>query len=138
GVSLTNTDTRILDLSEHKLVSKNEEFRIPADTNILPGRTVIFPPEVTGLATSSTRMQLTYPSGELLTEYVVQPEVEEVSTIYMRELNLPVEENTEYEATVVAPVQAVRPAWTGAPLLSLLQGFWPEWTQYRTLSRLYP
>ncbi|MBU2159093.1 lamin tail domain-containing protein [Patescibacteria group bacterium] len=138
GVSLTNTDTRILDLSEHKLVSKNEEFRIPADTNILPGRTVIFPPEVTSLATSSTRMQLTYPSGELLTEYVVQPIVEEVSTIYMRELNLPVEENTEYEATVVAPVQAVRPAWTGASLLSLLQGFWPQWTQYRTLSRLYP
>ncbi len=138
GISLTNTDSRILDLSDYHLLLGDEEFLIPTDTQILPGRTVIFPPEVTGLATTSSHAFLTYPNREAAFEYTPQPKVFEESITYMKEVALPTQEKTQDEATIVAPAQAVHSARAGAPLLSwLLQGFWPEWSSYRTLSRLY-
>ncbi|MBU1292547.1 lamin tail domain-containing protein [Patescibacteria group bacterium] len=140
GVSLTSKDTRILDLSQYQLVSGEESFLIPNDTQILPGRTVIFPPEVTGLATTSLEMTLQYPSGEVLHEYRTQPLPEDVSTIYMKEIALPETTEIKYEEhEVEAPAQAVRSVGAGAlSFQRLIRSFWPDWTPYRTLSRLYP
>src|SRR3989344_3770595 len=46
GISLTNNDSRTLDLSLWRLSMGGKEFKIPADTQILAGRTILFPSQV--------------------------------------------------------------------------------------------
>ncbi|MBU0750319.1 lamin tail domain-containing protein [Patescibacteria group bacterium] len=70
GVALRNFDSRILDMSYWKLLVDGIFFRIPQGTYILPGRTVYFSPEVTGLPISDSA-SLLYPGGNLHYEYKV-------------------------------------------------------------------
>lgn len=119
GVSLENRDTRILDLSRHLLISGKEKFRIPEDTMILPGRTVILPPEVTGLSTTTTSMELQYPSGEVASFYPgsvpdMQPEELETGTTLLREVEIPIRKDAPLHApTIEVPARTVEPVGAG-------------------------
>ncbi|HRH55581.1 MAG TPA: lamin tail domain-containing protein [Candidatus Paceibacterota bacterium] len=119
GVSLENRDTRILDLSRYQLTSGKESFRIPADTQILPGRTVIFPPEVTGLSTTTTAMQLRYPSGELAFSYpeiapAEKPTAASTSSSVLRAVEIQVpKEATEHVPTIEVPARTAESVGAG-------------------------
>ena len=150
GVELSNDDTRILDLTRFELVSGDEKFRIPEDTSILPGRQVIFPPEVTGLSTSTESMTLRYPSGEVAFVYPLasstlpaQPAAASDGTNLMKRVDIPArKEAPTHETTIEAPAQAAVTARAGAhpALLSsleeLLRPLWPESAGYRRLSKV--
>lgn len=64
GITLANTDSRTLDLSLWKLSMGGQEFKIPMDTQILAGRTILFPVQVIELPLASSAILL-YPSGEV-------------------------------------------------------------------------
>jgi len=121
GVALRNSDTRILDLSRYVLVSGKDTFRIPEDTQILPGRTVIFPPEVTRLSTTTTSMQLRYPSGEVAFSYslasstpLLQPEAPGAGTSLLRAVGIPAPKETlPHVPSVTVPAQTVDPVGVG-------------------------
>lgn len=115
GVSLENRDTRILDLSRYVLFAGKETFRIPEDTMILPGRTVIFPPEVTGLSTTTSAMELRYPSGEVAHSYPdAQPEELETGTTLLRAVEIPArKEDPEHAKTIGVPARTVEPVGAG-------------------------
>lgn len=115
GVFLENRDTRILDLSRHLLTSGKEKFRIPEDTQILPGRTVILPPDVTGLSTTTTSMELRYPSGERAFFYSeVQPEELETGTSLLRAVEIQARKDEPFHApTIEVPARTVEPVGAG-------------------------
>lgn len=131
GVALRNKDTRVLDLSWHQLTSGKQRFRIPRDTQILPGRTVIFPPEVTRLSTSTDSMVLRYPSGEIAFSYtkasstpLMQPSARETGTTKrVRALKIPGPNESTHEEAILAPAQAAHPAGAGAFPVSSHSGF---------------
>ncbi|MDP3402628.1 MAG: lamin tail domain-containing protein [bacterium] len=122
GVTLKNSDTRILDLSRYQLVSGRERFKIPEDTQILPGRTVIFPPEVTGLSTSTLSMELRYPSGEVAFVYppaistpTLLPVEPGTGSTILRAVEIPARKEVPTHApTIVVPAQTVEPVRAGA------------------------
>ena len=68
GVFLTNESSRTLDLSMWRLSMGGKEFKIPADTQILAGRTTLFPSQIIQLPVSNTA-SLLYPSGETAATY---------------------------------------------------------------------
>ena len=68
GISLANDGTRALDLSLWRLSADGKEFKIPANTHILAGRTVLLSSRVTGLPEAGT-VSLSYPSGEVAATY---------------------------------------------------------------------
>jgi len=68
GITLTNSDSRTLDLSLWRLSMGGQEFKIPEDTQILAGRTVLFPSQVIGLPAAGSA-SLLYPSGEVAATY---------------------------------------------------------------------
>lgn len=68
GITLANNDTRTLDLSLWRLSEGGQEFKIPADTEILAGQTILFPAQVTELPIMSSA-SLLYPSGEVADAY---------------------------------------------------------------------
>jgi competence ComEA-like helix-hairpin-helix protein len=68
GIALTNNDTRTLDLSFWHLSEGGQEFKIPADTEILAGRTILFPSQVIELPTASSA-SLLYPNEEVADTY---------------------------------------------------------------------
>lgn len=133
GILLQNTDTRILDLSRYLLVSGKQKFRIPEDTSILPGRSVIFPPETTGLATTTATMDLLYPNGELAFRFeaatsvpAVLPEAPEAGTTLLREVEIPVRKEIPRNAsTILVPARTADPvgAGTRSPFQALLAPF---------------
>lgn len=96
GITLANEDSRTLDLSLWRLVMGGREFKIPADTQILPGRTVLFPTRVTELPASDAA-SLLLPSGEVAAVYPG-------TTISLMESAQPPASATRYER-----VQAVEP-----------------------------
>lgn len=65
GITLANDDSRTLDLSLWRLAMGGREFKIPADTQILAGRTVLFPSQIIQLPVTDSA-QLLYPSGEVV------------------------------------------------------------------------
>ena len=140
GVSLENRDTRILDLSRYLLTAGKEKFRIPEDTRILPGRTVIFPPEVTGLSTTTASMELRYPSGEVAHSYPeAQPEEADEGSTVLRAVEIPVrKEAIEHAPTIGVPARTDEPV--GAGTLSVGEELyvprWLEAVKYRRLSVL--
>jgi len=148
GITLKNNDTRILDLSRYQLTSGKEKFRIPEDTQILPGRSVIFPPDTTGLSTTTVTMDLRYPSGEIAFSYpqatrtpAVQPEALEVGTNVLRAVEIAApKERLHNDPAVIVPAQTADPV--GAGTLSVVRAFlaplWPRASEYRTLSLLSP
>ncbi|MFZ2500786.1 MAG: PKD domain-containing protein [Minisyncoccia bacterium] len=70
GIALVNDDIRTLDLSLWRLSMGGQEFKIPADTKILAGRTVFLSSRVTGLPLANSA-SLLYPSGEVAYAYPV-------------------------------------------------------------------
>jgi len=76
GITLMNSDSRTLDLSLWRLSAGGQEFKIPADTHILAGHTILFPSQVIELPAADSAFLL-YPSGEVAATYppvqVMQP-----------------------------------------------------------------
>ena len=68
GIALTNNSSRTLDLSLWRLSAGGKEFKIPTDTQILSGRTILFPSQIIQLPISNTA-SLLYPSGEVAATY---------------------------------------------------------------------
>lgn len=129
GVTLTNNDTRILDLSLHRLASEWKTFRIPKDTQILPGRSVVFSPDVTGIATTTQAVSLLYPNGKVAFSYptttpVVHPTVPEVSSSVGEQATVLSEAFIEEQ-----PLSSLTDR-----LVSMAQAFWPKSISYRRLS----
>lgn len=134
GVTLENADDRILDLSRHTLVSGKESFRIPEDTWILPGRSVVFPPEITGLSTTTSAMELRYPSGEIAFSYpeatstpVLQPAAPGDGTNLLRAVEIPApKEAVLDDQTMTVPARTAEPvgAGTRSAFRTLLMPLW--------------
>lgn len=74
GITLTNGDSRTLDLSLWRLSVGGQEFKIPEDTQILAGRSILFPSPVIQLPTIG-QASLLYPGGETATTYPPQPSI---------------------------------------------------------------
>lgn len=68
GITLANNDSRTLDLSLWRLSMGGQEFKIPEDTHILAGHTVLFPSQVIELPFSDSAFLL-YPSGEVAAQF---------------------------------------------------------------------
>lgn len=71
GIAISNNSQRELDLSFWRLSMGGKEFKIPENTNILAGRSIIFSSKITGLPLSE-KANLLYPSGEVAAMYPVQ------------------------------------------------------------------
>ncbi len=128
GIALTNRDTRTLDLSLWRISSGGQEFRIPEDTHILAGRTILFSSRVTGLPVAETA-SLLYPSGEVAASYPetvgmkvetpAQPPVPVVSYKQVQKVEPITSIRTDvqsYEETGLAPTAATELAAVGAAL----------------------
>lgn len=74
GITLVNNGTRPVDLSLWRLAMGGQAFKIPEDTQILPGRSVLFPMQVIQLPAADTA-SLLYPSGEVAAAYPVAASV---------------------------------------------------------------
>lgn len=68
GITLANNDSRTLDLSLWRLSMGGQEFKIPENTQILAGRTILFPSQVIELPVADS-VSLLYPSGEVADAY---------------------------------------------------------------------
>lgn len=121
GITLANNDSRTLDISLWRLSAGGQEFKIPEDTQILAGRTILFPSQIIQLPISDTA-SLLYPSGEIATTYPLslrQPspdmvsykKVSEVEPIISASANVPV-----HEKAVIAPAATNELAAVGAAL----------------------
>lgn len=129
GIALTNTDSRTLDLSFWRLSAGGQEFKIPEDTQILAGRTILFPSQVIELPLADVAFLL-YPSGEVAATYgagtaapqstaVVQlhpvtasyEQVQKVEPIISTKKIVPA-----YEKAVIAPAASTELAAAGAAL----------------------
>jgi hypothetical protein len=126
GVSLSNTGTRTLDLSLWRLSAGGKEFKIPEDTQILPGHTVLFPVQIIELPLEYSG-SLLYPSGEVAATYPAampaatvayngQPFAPSASSNTVQKVGSisSTKEETHADA-VLAPAAAVEPAAAGAP-----------------------
>lgn len=126
GVTLTNSDSRTLDLSLWRLSSGGQEFKIPVDTKILAGRSILFPSQVTGLPAASVAVLL-YPSGEMANSYpeipaavlapLTQPFVSKMSSNKVQAIEPIISTKTNiqtYAEAVLAPTAATEIAAVGA------------------------
>ncbi len=127
GIALINSSSRTLDLSYWRLSMGGQEFKIPDDTHILAGRTVLFPVSIIELPLADSATLL-YPNGEVAATYPVataprvedaalQPslhptsynQVQKVDTITSPRTNI-----QTHEQAVIAPTATVEPAAVGA------------------------
>ena len=135
GITLENTDSRMLDLSLWRLSMGGKEFRIPEDTQILAGKTILFPSQIIQLPISDTA-SLLYPSGEVAFVYppslpAKQPFIpvssyEKVQAVRLEEAParqaeaiISTKTNIQtHEEAVAAPAATTELAAAGAALLS--------------------
>ena len=68
GIMITNDSNTLLDLSGWRLVTDAGFFAIPEGTEIAPNANILFPWSITRLPISFVA-RLTYPSGEIATQY---------------------------------------------------------------------
>lgn len=131
GITLANNDSRTLDLSFWRLSAGGQEFKIPEDTEILAGRTILFPSQVIELPTADSA-SLLYPSGEVADTYSdmsasTQPFLLNTSSNIVQAAEPPVVKKIEpitstqtniqkNEETVKAPAAATELAAAGAAL----------------------
>lgn len=122
GISLTNNSSRTLDLSLWRLSMGGKEFKIPTGTQILAGRTTMFPSQIIQLPISNTA-SLLYPSGEVSATYTSgQPstnafsykQVSEVEPAISAKASVPANEKA-----VIAPSVATELAAVGASVSEL-------------------
>ncbi len=112
GISLINNSSRTLDLSLWRLSMSGKEFKIPTGTQILAGRTILFPSQIIQLPISDTA-SLLYPSGEVSAMYPQtpkgQPSAQQTSfnTVQTVESVIPIISTTAniqtHDETVIAP-----------------------------------
>jgi hypothetical protein len=123
GISLANNGSRTLDLSLWRLSMGGQEFKIPEDTQILAGHTILFPSQVIELPVADSAFLL-YPSGEVAAEYpqtaVAQPSAPQTSFNTVQTVESAPSTNTSGAAhevtTVSAPAAATELAAAGAAL----------------------
>ena len=129
GITLANNDSRTLDLSLWRLSMGGQEFKIPEDTQILAGHTILFSSKVIELPVADTAFLL-YPSGEVAASYPaqmkdlrglssVQPQPAPVSYELVQKVEPiinPKETVPVYEKAVIAPAAANELAAAGAAL----------------------
>lgn len=121
GISLVNNSSRILDLSLWRLSMGGKEFKIPVGTQILAGRTILFPSQIIQLPIGDSAVLL-YPSGEVAATYPasgVQPSVPAVSYEKVQEVEQIISTNTNIQTNeegVRAPAAATDLAAAGAAL----------------------
>ncbi|MBI4065760.1 helix-hairpin-helix domain-containing protein [Candidatus Kaiserbacteria bacterium] len=122
GISLANNDSRTLDLSLWRLSMGGREFKIPADTQILAGRMILFPSQIIQLPISDTA-SLLYPSGEMAAMYPTataeQPSAPTVSFNKVQTVEPFINKATDiqtHEEAVVAPAVATELVAVGATL----------------------
>lgn len=124
GVTLLNSSTRTVDLSFWRISMGGAEFKIPADTQILAGHSVLFPTQVIQLPLAE-RASLLYPSGEAAATYPpsapakpaeqsVQPASSPVS--YSTRGKIEVTNIRSYDNAAVAPAASAQIAAAGAAL----------------------
>ncbi len=101
GITLRNTDTRILDISSWELVGDEKTFYLPRFTALLPGERVTFPSEITGIGTT-TSVHLSFPDGKTVASYEQGISVQEVVP---QSLTLP---SISYETPIVQPISVSR------------------------------
>ncbi|HEY4501219.1 MAG TPA: helix-hairpin-helix domain-containing protein [Candidatus Paceibacterota bacterium] len=122
GITLTNNDSRTLDLSLWRLSMGGKEFKIPADTQILAGRTILFPSQVIELPIADEALLL-YPSGEVATVYppvqIMQPSSPQTSFNKVQTVEPFISATTNiqtHDEAVSAPTAAAELAAVGAAL----------------------
>ncbi len=134
GISLTNNSSRTLDLSLWRLSAGGKEFKIPAGTQILAGRTILFPSQVIQLPIVDSA-SLLYPSGEIAAVYPtisqmspvrnqisngasVRPSAPQTSFNKMQAVRSTIintaTDTQMYEKAVIAPTAATKLAAVGA------------------------
>src|SRR3989344_1446454 len=120
GISLTNNSSRTLDLSLWRLSMGGKEFKIPTGTQILAGRTTMFPSQIIQLPIFDTA-SLLYPSGEVATTYpfttTEQPSVNALSYKQVSEVDPSISAKASVptnEKAVIAPSVATELAAVGA------------------------
>ncbi len=72
GITISNSDTRPLDLSGWRVSSGESEYRLPEDTLILGGKTILLPNQVLGFQIFSLAT-LFFPNGEIADQYPSAP-----------------------------------------------------------------
>ena len=120
GIALTNNDSRTLDVSLWRLAMGGQEFKIPEDTQILAGHTILFPSQVIELPTADSAFLL-YPSGEVAAAYppLPQPSAHAASYEQVQAVEPIISPKTNvqaYENAVNAPTAANELAAVGAAL----------------------
>lgn len=78
GIALMNNSSRTLDLSLWRLSMGEKEFKIPAGTQILAGRTTLFPSQVIQLPIADSA-SLLYPSGKIAAAYPQAPKEQPIA-----------------------------------------------------------
>src|SRR3989338_7668133 len=122
GISLTNDSSRTLDMSLWRLSMGGKEFKIPADTQILAGKTILFPSQIIQLPITDTA-SLLYPSGEVATVYppvqIMQPSSPQTSFNKVQTVEPFISATTNiqtHDEAVSAPTAAAELAAVGAAL----------------------
>ncbi len=125
GISLINNSSRTLDLSLWRLSMGGKEFKIPTGTQILAGRTILFPSQIIQLPISDTA-SLLYPSGEISAMYptapVEQPSAQQTSFNTVQTVEQVISKSVNIQAhveAVLAPTTTVEPAAVGATVAPL-------------------
>lgn len=152
GISVKNTSARTIDLSHWQLSMGGQTFKMPADTQILAGRTVLFPVQVIQLPVANSA-SLLYPSGEVAATYPAQPRpvtvrYEEVQAVRLdeapaRQVETPVIRKAEpitstktniqaYAEEVNAPAAATELAVAGAPVAAAAEADTRDWGLFRS------
>lgn len=72
GITLANNDSRTLDLSLWRLSAGGQEFKIPEDTQILAGHTILFSSKIIELPIGDSA-SLLYPGGGIAATYGTVP-----------------------------------------------------------------
>ena len=134
GITLVNNDSRNLDLSLWRLSAGGQEFKIPEDTEILAGRSVLLPSQVTKLLMTDSA-SLLYPSGEVADVYpksstlavqlfspntstnaMQEALISETSAKWVKPITSTIENSQSYVKAVNAPAAATELAAAGAAL----------------------
>ena len=121
GIALLNESDAPLDLSFWRLSAGGQEFKLPEDTFILPKRTVVFSPKVTGLPVTGAPLLL-YPSGEVAATYPSrslpppppQPPVDPTRSQETNAVGAIISSEEAYEEEVTAPAGSAEALPAGA------------------------
>lgn len=150
GVTVVNDSAAVLDLSFWKLTSGTESFMFPRYTALLPHGEVTFASRVTGFATTTKEIALTFPDGRPVAssspsqvpevpvvetptaspQSVVQPvlPVLGIQTVGKEDIQIVTNATDTYEEATSAPSTPVDPGVLGASVGSFAPLLKSPWT----------